>query len=133
MSPALQVHNLIPFAIVPHQLISQLIPYTYPFHIKGENFKVYISETKAHWTSGRDRFLFIFRLHSIDPIFIGIPDPSLMTSPCKYTYCLVHNLFVTSYSKEIYLMEVYILPSTYFICYFVFKKINLIEKYLLLH
>jgi hypothetical protein len=32
---------------------------------------------------GKDVSLFIFHLLSIDPIFIGIPDPSLMTSPCE--------------------------------------------------
>jgi hypothetical protein len=40
---------------------------------------------------GQDRCLFIFCLLSRDPIFVAIPDPSLMPSPCEHSWLSTHS------------------------------------------
>jgi hypothetical protein len=55
----------------------------YRSHSKRKTSKACISETKAHWTKGRNRYLFTFHLLSIDSIFVEIPYEILMTSLCR--------------------------------------------------
>jgi hypothetical protein len=62
----------------------------YRSHSKRKTSKACISETKAHWTKGRNRYLFTFHLLSIDFIFVEIPYEILMTSLCRYVK-LTHN------------------------------------------
>lgn len=42
----------------------------YSTHTKGRTFKAFISQTKAHWLEGWERWLFIFCILSIGPIFV---------------------------------------------------------------
>jgi hypothetical protein len=44
---------------------------------------------KAHWLKGQNKCLFIFCLLSIEPTFIDIPDPTLMTSSCQISSYVV--------------------------------------------
>jgi hypothetical protein len=69
-------HDFTPLAIAPgggrcHYLYLQW----------RQNFQSLYFGNKAYWTKTRNCCLIIFNLIFVDPIFVGIPNPSLMDSP----------------------------------------------------
>jgi hypothetical protein len=72
----LWTHNVNPSATWTHYLRTKLILWPY----KMENFKAYISETKARWTKGRDTCLFSVYFSPI-PLLLKSPTEVWLTSP----------------------------------------------------
>lgn len=52
-----------------------------------------IFQKLRYWMKGQDVSLFLFHLLSVDSIFVKIPNPRLMTSPCinAVLALLLHN------------------------------------------